>query len=518
MSIVKELFWKKIQDQLAKLTTKQKVLLATATGVTVFSLIMLLVWANRAEYALLYSKLDAAETAKVIEDLKANSIPYRLQDDGSTVFVRKEDVYELRIKYAGENIISNGTVGYELFDKNNLGLTDFMQRVNLKRALEGELSNTINEIEAIDQSRVHLVLPEQRLFEEQQKKATASVILRIKPHTQLDEKQISGITNLVAASVEGLEPEAVTIVDTHGRMLTKKEHDDEMIGASSSQYELRKNVENYLGKKAQSMLDEVLGDNNAIVRVSAELSFDKVSRTSEQVDPDNVAVLSEERNEESTANTDTTYFKRENTITNYELNKTVEQYQSSIGDIKKLSVAVFVNGVFQSDEEPNVPRSDEEIQKITDIVKNAVGFSADRNDEIEVQQLAFDRTILERENRILADMQSRERIMGYVKTVSAIVGAILLLFGLRTVMKKLGIDDYLKQQREMLLQEAQASLEELTEQIEISEEERQRKLAEEAKARQEYQEKVTREVVKFSADHNERASRILRYWLVDDEE
>lgn len=509
------LVFQKIREVVDSLSRSQKVALAAATAVAIFCMIMLLVWANKAEYALLYSNLDAADTSKIIEDLKANKMLYRLGAGGSSIFVSKEDVYELRIKYAGQNLISTGAVGYELFDRNNLGLTDFMQRVNLKRALEGELSNTITRIESIVQSRVHLVIPEQALFEEKQKKTTASVVLKLRPHTTLDQRQVMGISNLIAASVEGLEPENVIIVDTLGKVLTKNQKRDNIIGLSSSQYDLQKNVEDYLSQKAQSMLDQVLGMSNSIVRVSARLNFDRVSRTSEKVDPDNFAVLSEERNEETSTGTDTTHFKRENTITNYELNKVIEQYESSVGDIKQLSIAVFVNGVYKSDEEPNVPRPDEEIQKITQMVKNAVGFNQERNDQIEVQQLAFDRTMIERETKLMASLEDRQNLMGYIKFGLGIGGAALFLFVLRGLMKKFGIDDYIKQQRELLLQETMTTLGEATN--EGGEERKQIRLKEGSRVQQEFNEKIKHEVTEFTQKEDERAATILRYWMLEEE-
>ncbi len=506
----------KFKEQLSKLSGRQKVGLAGFAAVTLSLIILLLVWANRPEYALLYSNLDASDTAKILDDLRANSIPYKLEDGGGTVFVNKSDVYELRIKYAGQNLISTGAVGYELFDKTNLGLTDFMQKVNLKRALEGELSNTINQIESVQQSRVHLVLPERTLFEEVQNEATASVVLKLRSSTGLERRQILGISNLVAASVEGLEAANVTIMDTQGRVLTTPQTRDDEIGMTAGQYELQQKTEKYLSEKAQSMLDKVLGDNNSIVRVSAQLSFEKSSRTTEQVDPDNFAVLSEERNEESTANPDTSLFRRENTITNYELNKVVEHYESGTGELKRLSVAVFVNGVYQSEEQPNAPRSEEEITKITNIVKSAVGFADTRGDQIEVQQLAFDRSFVERERELMAAADKQEMFMKYTRIGLSVLGALVILFVLRTMLKKLGIDDYLKSQRELLL--AETDLNSAAGQKQRLEEERQRKLLEEAKARQELQEKMVGEVRQFTGSEVDRTTRILRYWLVENGE
>ena len=292
------LVFQRLRELFINLSQKQRVALISLSVFTLVSMFLLLVWANRPEYALLYSNLDAGDASRIIDDLKTNGISYKLKDGGNTVLVPKQDIYELRIKYAGQNLISSGVVGYELFDKNNLGLTDFMQKVNLKRALEGELTNTINQIESVVQSRVHLVIPEPALFEDEKKKSTAAVVLKLRPHTQLDKKQVMGITHLISGSVEGLEPENVIIVDTFGKVLSKKGAQDDIIGLSSSQYELQQNVEKYLTNKAQTMLDKVLGVNNSIVRVSATLDFEKVTRTTESVDPEKTAVLSEERNED----------------------------------------------------------------------------------------------------------------------------------------------------------------------------------------------------------------------------
>ncbi len=505
----------KLRALLERLTQAQKVSLAIVTAVAIFSLIMLLVWANRPEYSLLYSNLDAADTAKIIDDLRANSMPYKLEDGGSTIFVNKKDVYELRIKYAGQDLISTGAVGYELFDNNNLGLTDFMQKINLKRALEGELSNTINKIESVQQSRIHLVLPERALFEEQQIPATASVVLKLKAHHSLDAKQISGIANLIAASVEGLQMEDVTIVDTRGRALTRKKDRDDEIGQTASQYELQQNIESHLSGKAQSMLDRVLGDNNSIVRVAAQLNFEKVSRAIEKVDPDNSAILSQELNEETSTNTDTSLYKRENTITNYELNKTVEHFEGSVGDIKLLSVAVFVNGVYQDETQSNVPRSDEEITKITDIVKNAVGFTATRGDQMTVEQLAFDRSFIDEENEVMTSIAKEEKVMGYAKMALFVIGILAVLYAIRSVFKNLGLDEFLKRQRELLLFDTQDKT--LENSAERREELRKKRLIEDARAKQELQERVGTEVREFTSSEQERASRILRYWLVEEE-
>ncbi len=324
-----------------------------------------------------------------------------------------------------------------------------------------------------------------------------------------------GITHLVAGSVEGLEPENVIVVDTFGKVLSKKGAQDDIIGLSSSQYELQQNVEKYLTNKAQTMLDKVLGDNNSIVRVSATLDFEKVTRTTESVDPEKTAVLSEERSEETSTSKDTTLYQRENTITNYEMNKVVEQYQSSLGDIKQLSIAVFVNGTQDGDGQ-YVPRSDDEINKITEIVKSAVGFSANRNDHIVVQQQTFDTTLLDRETEMLQSLEKKEDINRYLKLGLIVFAIAFVLFVLRSMLKKIGFDEYVNKQRMLLLEEKKTSLDQLTKQ-KISEAELAEKVSAEAKARAEAQEKIKSEVKSFAEMDSERAATILRYWLVQED-
>ncbi|RMF62352.1 MAG: flagellar M-ring protein FliF [Calditrichaeota bacterium] len=507
---------KKLREFFLGLSQTQKIAAFGITAVAILSLVFLFVWANRPEYGLLYSSLSPEDASQIVDDLKSNHIPYQLKNGGTTILVPKKQIYELRLKYAGENIIRSGAVGYELFDKNNLGLTDFMQRVNLKRALEGELANTINQIEAVVQSRVHLVLPEESLFEEDKKEATASVILKVRPRTTLDHKQVMGIASLVAGSVEGLKPENVIIVDTFGNILSSNEKRETDIGLSSSQYELQQKVEQYLSRKAQTMLDRVLGPNNAIVRVNAQLNFEKLKRTIQKVDPDNVAVLSEERNEERSTDPDTTLYQRENTITNYELNKVVEEFQGSYGDIKRLSVAVFVNGVPSGEGESQTvqPRSEEEIQKITEIVKTAVGFREDRNDQVVVQQLTFDRTTLEQEKEVMTALEKKEQRDQYIKLGLTVLSVLFVLFMLKTFFKKVGFEEYLSKQKTLLLSEAPRKVDRLVGEPEVDE---MRKLAQDTKQRQLAQEQITRQVQEFAEKDTERAARILRYWLLEED-
>lgn len=509
---------------LAQLPLQKKLTLALVTAATLCSMLFLVVWANRPEYGLLYSGLDPADAAQIVEDLKTNSVPYKLKDGGGTIEAPTNQIYELRLKYAGKNLVSSGAVGYELFDKNNLGLTEFMQKINLKRALEGELSKTINQIDAVQASRVHLVIAEPALFADEQAKSSASVILKLKGNRSLDNQQILGVAHLVARSVEGLKPEDVVIMDSHGAVLSKLASESADFGFSNTQLEMKEKVERYLSQKAQSMLDVVLGANNSIVRVAAALNFDRINRTSEKYDPDNAAVLSEERNEERSARSDTVLYQRENVVTNYEINKTVEQYQASVGDIKQLSIAVFVNGVMKADGsgagETFAPRSEEEIQKITDIVRNAVGFSEDRKDQIVVHQLAFDRSYFDRERELLTSMENKDRQDDLIRLGLLVAGGLFFLFMLRSTLKRLRLDDHFKKQTQQLSSGSRHALDLLlADKADKQIEEKldslfNDKLSAEARIKLKGQEKVSNEVKQFVETESDRAARILRYWMV----
>jgi len=492
-----------IQLLFRRLNLQQKFALAAVTAITIVSLILLMSWANQPEYALLYANMDPGDASEIVQDLKSANIPYKLEDGGTTILAPAKDIYELRLKYAGQNLISSGTVGYEVFDRNNFGLTDFLQKVNLKRALEGELSKTINQIEGIQQSRVHLVIPERTLFEAQENPPSASVIFKLRPNFMLDPQQVVGITHMVSGSVEGLSPENVTILDTNGNVLTDLVKGGSQIGLSNSQFELKQKVEKYLSNKAQSMLDRVLGNGNAIVKVSAELNFTKVRRTSESFDPDNTAVLSEERNEERSTQNNDVVQQRENTISNYEINKTIEEFEGSTGDIERLSVAVFLN---QTEEQAGADET-----RIADIVKSAVGFKADRNDQIVVQRMAFDRSMLEQEKEEMAAFEQRQFVMQLLRIGLIAVGAIILLLALRSVFKKVATQDFLKAPQSLAppspSYESELSLEGMN-----LEDIYAKKLSPAAKAKLQEQEKITSEVKDFTEKDPEQATSLLRYW------
>jgi flagellar M-ring protein FliF len=387
-----------------RLTFGQKMLLMGVTAGVIVALVALISLVNKPSYGTLFNNLNAQDASKIVEKLKEKAVPYALEDGGKTVLVPKQQIYDLRLSLAGEGLPQSSVIGYEIFDRTNLGVSDFVQKVNYRRALEGELARTILQLEEVEGARVHLVVPEKALFKEDEKPATASVVLKLKSGMPLKREAIQGITHLVSSSVEGLDAANVTIVDSRGTLLSDANKPNSVAALTSTQYDLQQKVEAYLAQKAQSLLESVVGTGNSLVQVNAELDFRQVERTLEQYDPDNTAIRSEQITEEKNVTGDSVPpSTRNNTVTNYEVNKTVEHIVENLGNIKRLSVAALVNGVPKTTEKDGqkttetAPRPKDEMDKLTELVKRAVGFNPQRNDEVSVTNLSFGNNVQEQD-------------------------------------------------------------------------------------------------------------------------
>jgi len=431
-----------ISETVRRMSVSQVVMLVAVIIGSIVGIVTVAGWLGKVTYQPLYTNLDPAEAADITGYLSDRGISYQLGAAGTSIEVPEGDLYEVRIGLASEGLPHSGTIGYSIFDETNLGMTDFLQKLNFRRALEGELARTISSLNEVQAARVHIVIPEERLFAEQQKEATASVVLKLRHIGGLSRSQINGITNLVASSVEGLRPNNITIVDYDGNMLSSRSAGDELAAMTGTQIEMTRQVERDLEQKAQSMLDGVLGPGRGIVRVTAELNFQQYSKTSELYDPNMTAVVSEQRTEGvNTASKksgedaeDTEDERSEITVTNYEVSKTIEQVNNAVGTVNRLSVAVLLDGDYRTvvNEEGQEqliyePRPLEEVDRLAAIVKNAVGFSEDRNDQFEVVNIAFDKTYLFEQQEQLDRQYSREFYYDIVKRVLLI--AVLLGIG-----------------------------------------------------------------------------------------
>lgn len=416
--------------------------------------------AGQPNFALLYSKLASEDAAEVVEYLKDEQIDYKLKQGGSAIYIPSKNVYETRMAMAKKGVIKGSGVGFEIFDKTNIGMTDFVQKINYVRALEGELSRTITAMDGVDTARVHIVMPEEKLFEENQKKPTASVVLGLRSVGMFDMGQIAGIKNLIASAVEGLEAKAITIVDTQGTMLSRAlTSGDVSAELSSIQLGQKKNVEKYLMEKVQSLLEGVLGVNNAMVRIDVALNFNKEERTEEIYDPEKAVVRSEVITSEKSSgftgppsgvpgvSTNTgkpgaanesgkTAKKSDNSKevikSSYEIDKVVKHVVATVGDIKRMSVAVFIKQNYEIKDGKKVPvvRTAEELEVYEDIVKNAIGFTDARGDEVVVREMTFN----DEASQVRLENQKAQRrtqlIQSIVKNITnaAIIIAFPILF------------------------------------------------------------------------------------------
>jgi|GEM_PF-104015 len=413
-----------------KLNKLQKASIIGGVGLVLLLLVFVLAASSKkTEMAVLYSDMEGAEASKVIDKLKEQDIKYELKDNGSTILIDKSKLYETRINLAKEGLPETGVVGYELFDKTNLGMSEFVQKVNYRRAIEGELARTIKSLDEVKNVRVHIVIPEKALFEKNQKEPTASVTLHLQQGKMLTKSSVAGIQNLVANSVEGLNPALVTVIDQKGKILSEKPNDiNSITGLSSTQHDQQVKVEQYLASKVQSMLDGVLGQGNSEVRVNAELDFTQLDSTVTDYDPQRQVIRSEQQIKDELATRDTVLNSsygdtsrmkaavivnspnsgqshiQSNSISNYEIKKTVSRKIEEVGNIKRLSIAVMVNGttkvITHEDgvkELQYIPRTEQEMKEIEQVVRNSVGLDLTRSDSITVVNVRFDTSFLEDE-------------------------------------------------------------------------------------------------------------------------
>jgi flagellar M-ring protein FliF len=391
-----------------RLNVWQKALFIGVPSVILLGLVLILsTGSNSSNYQVLFNDLTSADAGKITQSLKEKQIDYKLEDGGSTILVDKNNLYNTRIDLAAEGLPESSIVGYELFDKNNLGMSEFVQQVNFRRALEGEIARTIMSMDEVKKVRVHLVIPETKLFEKDQKEPTASVTLHLKSGRSLSRMNVEGIQTLVASSVEGLISDNVTVVNHMGRLLSKPAIDENSVaGKTAQQLEQQKRVESNLANKIKSMLDGVIGVNNSTVEVTADLNFTRIEQTKTDYDPERQVIRSEQAIQEVSESQDSLSYPavnmakdKSNIIQNYEIAKNVEHIIHSVGTVDRISVAVMINGTTQIIEEEGakkveyIPRTEEEMQKMEEIVKNAVGYNPGRGDQVSVINVPFDTMI-----------------------------------------------------------------------------------------------------------------------------
>ncbi len=369
------------------------------------------------QMAPLYTGLTFDDSAAIVSELDSMSVPYELRNQGETVLVDRSRITDLRMDLAQNGLPTRGQVGYEIFDEQNtLGATSFVQNINQVRALEGELARTISSLARIKTARVHLVMPERELFSREAKDPTASIVVSVRG--ELSSSEIRAIQHLVSSAIEGLSPNRVSIVDNSGRLLASGEGDSESLTAVAGRMEERRlGIESRTRSRIEEMLNGVLGPGRARVQVSAEIDMDRSTRTSETYDPESQVVRSTqvaETSDQSTAPAQDGQVsvseelpgatenggggqsaQQSSTLeetTNYEISKTTQTEVSEAGGVRRLSVAVAVDGRYTQDANGATTyeaRTQEELDRITSLVRSAVGFDAERGDQVEVINMQF---------------------------------------------------------------------------------------------------------------------------------
>ena len=371
---------------------------------------------SSSDYAVLYTDLDLEDAKQIVAKLDSSNVKYKLTKNGTEVQVPVEQVNKMRIETADLALSSKGSnVGYEVFDHTDaLGSTNFVQNVNLLRALEGELARTIRSVDNIRSARVHLVMPKREIFSREEQVPTASVVIKTKQGS-LSQQNIQSIQKLVAAAVPKLEVKNVSIIDSNGNLLTEFSEEQSEIIKNNNNEAMRLEQERKITQKVQNLLEKSLGAGKAQAQVNIEMDFDEVVTNEEIYDPDSQVIRSQATiSEEGTsarasqpvtvaqnipngdgATSDSgiydTTSKTEETI-NYEISKIIRNKVKNTGTIRRLTAAVSVDGVYERDADGNLtyrPRTPEEMEQITDLVKSAVGYNADRGDLVEVENLRF---------------------------------------------------------------------------------------------------------------------------------
>ncbi|WP_353683636.1 flagellar basal-body MS-ring/collar protein FliF [Thermodesulfovibrio sp. 3907-1M] len=421
--------------------------------VIVFALILtLFLWLPKQDYQVLYSNLSTEDAGNVINKLKEKKVPYQVKDNA--IYVPSGKVYELRLELAAQGIPSGGGVGFEIFDKTQIGLTEFSQRINYIRALQGELQRTIKQLQEVAEARVHIAIPEKTIFTEKEDHPTASVVLKLKPGRTLTKEQVTSIVHLVSSSVEGLSPQYVTVVDQYGNLLSAPKDPTQLVEASQIEY--KRNIEKTYEKNIQSMLENIVGKGKAIVRVSADIDFSKVEKVEEKYDPDTIAIRQEQRTQEKTmgpqvggipgvlsnqpgqppaAASQNVQSQRQQESINYEVSKSISKILQSTGQIKKISVAVLVDGTYREEKGKKVyvPRSDEEIKKYQELVQAAIGYNKERGDYVIVESMPFE--VIPEEKPGIDYIGIAKTVLKYL--IPLIIVALIILFVVKPIIELL---------------------------------------------------------------------------------
>ena len=443
-------FFQQITKIWSELGKTHRIIVAASTVGVLLGIGGLLYWAQKPDMKLLYGKLGEKEASEVVQVLEEQNIPYQLGAGGSSIYVSSKDVYRVRMDLASKGLPNTDGVGFEIFDRSNFGISDFVQRTNYTRALQGELSRTVAQMKGVEAARVMVVMPESRLLvRTSDSRPTASVFVDTGSQT-LDAAAVNSIRSLVANSVEGLKVDDVAVIDNSGNVLSDELKSDPQLGNAASIVKYRQQVEEYLTGKVESMLSKVLGPGNAVVRVSASINTELATTSEEKFDPEgqvprqeifveDTSAISEtnpevnqgagvaanvpaEQQQNETAPTKTSNTNRTSRSQSYEINKTLTNVTRNPGDITRLTAAVFV-AERSSETGEAQPRSQEELDELRNMVVNALGVEIPKGKTadslVSIQEVSFPGTVT------TAGVPLTDQIGGYMELVRPIAALLI---------------------------------------------------------------------------------------------
>lgn len=439
-----------VRRLLAGFSTGQKAVLGVAVGAVLIGGLVFMSWAAKPSYAPLYTDLEAADAAAITEKLDSRGTRYELADGGRTVLVPRKDLYQLRLDMSAAGLPEGGTQGYALLDEQGITASEFRQRVDYQRALEGELTKTITAIEGVDAAKVHLVIPEDDLFSNDEQHPTASVLLKTRAGTTLAPGQVRSIVHLVSSSVEGLVPDEVTVADHQGNMLAAPGEEGLTAAANDARAQQTEAFEQDLARSVQQLLEPVTGQGGAVVRVAADLDFDRRSTRTERFEPvEGLPPATEATSHETYTGAaapvggvlgpdglpvapgagESSYEKEERQVANA-MSTVTEEVNAAPGQVRRMSVAVLLDG--------NAGPVNEDA--VRNLVAAATLLDPERGDELEVTTMAFDTTAAEAAAAELEAAEAAERraeLMELARNVAILlVVALGLLLAYRSTRKQ----------------------------------------------------------------------------------
>ncbi len=406
---------------IANLSLTQRITIAIVALAAVGGIYALVHYQKEADFKPLFTGVAPEDAAAIVQKLREGGIDYRLPEGGGSVLVPSAHLAELRLNMAAAGLPKTGRIGFELFDKTNLGATEFTEHINYRRALEGELERSVMSLAEVEQARVHLTFPKDSVFLEAQQPAKASVLVKIRPHAQLGTANVAAICNLVASAVEGLAPGAVAVLDMNGNLLSRpKQPNSDIDGASDGSLDYRRQIETDLLTKVNATLDPLLGANKFRAGVSVDCDFSGGELSEEAFDPGRSVMASSQRTEDSagtgsssgipgTPSTLPHPAAKSSSVSNrvtrmtenitYQTTRTVKKTRLPAGGVKKISLAILVDNELKWQQEKTgfkrvlVPPTPEKLKVIHDLVAGVVGLNAERGDQLVVETLPFETTL-----------------------------------------------------------------------------------------------------------------------------